>query len=216
VMSGARAMPDVSLPIRPGMVTYEGDPAVRVERLASVAHGGVANVSHLAMSVHTGTHVDAPLHFLDGRPGVETIDPSITIGPAWVADLTGCVDDITVRDLEGANIPSGAERLLLHTRNSELWESDRFEPGYLGITAEAAELLVDWGVRLIGFDYLSVAPPGDPVPTHRTLLAAGVVILEGINLTGIAGGPYRLLCLPLLLDGCDGAPARAFLAEVPA
>jgi arylformamidase len=203
---------DISVPIRDGMAVFAGDPDVRIEKLASLADGDVANVSHVSMSVHTGTHVDAPLHFLEAGAGVEAVDPSATIGPAWVADLTALEDHVGARELESAGIPEGTERLLLRTRNSQLWAREDFSPDYLAITADGAGWIAERGLRLIGIDYLSVSPREDPAPTHRILLEAGVVILEGVDLRGVQAGGYVLHCLPLRLDGRDGAPARALLS----
>jgi arylformamidase len=207
------ALRDISVPLRPGTVVWEGDPEVRVERAMSIADGAIANVSHLTMSVHTGTHLDAPLHMIDGAPGMDAIDPARTVGPAWVADLTHLTAHVGPEDLEAAGIPAGTERLLLHTRNSDLWERDAFTPDFLGVTPDAAGWVVARGIGLLGVDYLSVAPSGDPLPTHVVLLEAGVVILEGADLRGVPAGLHELVCLPLRLDGCDGAPARAMLRE---
>ncbi|MGH8907300.1 MAG: cyclase family protein [Egibacteraceae bacterium] len=199
---------DVTVKIRPGMVTYEGDPDVRISSHAAIAAGDLCNVSRLGMGSHTGTHVDAPLHFIPGAGGVEMLPLDAMLGPAWVIDATG-----HTRDLDRVDIPEGAERVLLKTDNSRLWDLDRFSPDFIGLTPRAAELLVARGVRLVGIDYLSIAPAADPAPTHLVLLGAGVVILEGLDLRGVEPGAYELRCLPLLIPGADGAPARVILAR---
>jgi arylformamidase len=204
-------MIDITVPIRTGMVVYEGDPPVRVERVASIAEGALANVSRLELGTHTGTHVDAPAHFIDGAPGVDALPLDALIGPAVVVDATGIEGDLDARAIAVLGIPADARRVLLRTRNARLWESDRFEPGYVGLTGGGAEALVAAGVRLVGIDYLSIAVSADPAPAHLVLLAAGVVILEGLDLRAVEPGAYRLVCLPMRIDGADGAPARALL-----
>jgi arylformamidase len=196
---------DVSVPVRPGMVTYPGDPPVRLERVAWIAGGDVCNLSRLDFGVHTGTHVDAPLHFVEDAPGAEALRLDVLVGPARVLDLAG---------VEGSEIESGAfegvdlpERVLLKTRNSELWAREEFVEDHVALDAEAARALVSAGVRLVGIDYLSI---GDEA-AHHALLEAGVVALEGLDLRGVEPGDYDLVCAPLKLVGSDGAPARTFL-----
>jgi len=186
---------DVSVPIRPGMVTYPGDPEVRLERVSSIAEGAVANISRLDFGVHSGTHVDAPLHFVDGAPGAEALPLDVLVGPCVVVDGLD------------AEVAPGTERVLFKTPNSRLWERDEFSEDSVELDGEAAQALVDKGVRLVGIDYLSI---GDE-ETHRVLLEAGVVAVEGLDLRGVEPGDYRLVCAPLKLVGSDGAPARVFL-----
>jgi arylformamidase len=205
------AIADISMPIHPGMVVYAGDPAVHLSRVKSLSHGDSANVSRLDFGVHTGTHVDAPVHFLADAPGADRLALEAMIGPVSVVDATAATTHFDALGLEALAIPAGAERVLFKTTNSALWDSPRFEPRFLGITDDGARWLVDRGLRLVGMDYLSVAPYGDAPPTHRALLEAGIVILEGIDLRAVAPGEYRLVCLPLRLVGADGAPARAVL-----
>jgi arylformamidase len=196
---------DVTIPVRPGMVTYPGDPPVRVERFASLAAGATANVSRLELSAHAGTHVDAPLHFLDGAGAVDALELDVLIGPAEVVDATDLAGGLDVAAL--ARLPSEAPRLLFKTRNSELWARDEVVAGAVELTPAAAREFVRRGARLVGIDYLSI---GDD-EVHRVLLAAGVVILESLDLRGVEPGACTLLCLPLKLAGADGAPARAVL-----
>ncbi len=204
---------DISVPVRPGMIVYEGDPDVRLERTLSIASGGVCNVSRLDCGVHTGTHIDAPVHFIEGAAGVEATPLDALIGPARVVDATGVAGDIDEAALRNLDIPAGAARLLFRTPNSELWSQPSFSPDFVGLTEGAARELIARGVRLVGADYLSVAPKADPAPTHVALLSAGVVILEGLDLRNVTPGPYTLTCLPVLLAGSDGAPARAVLTR---
>jgi arylformamidase len=205
------AIIDISVPLLPGMAIYAGDPHLSLERVASLDEGATANVSRLDMGVHTGTHIDAPIHFLPDGAAAEHLALETLIGPAQVVDATAGTGHLDAATLASLEITVGVERVLFKTRNSALWESGRFETGFIGLTADGAEWLVARGVQLVAVDYLSVAPYGDPTPTHRALLGAGVVILEGIDLRGVEPGPYRLICLPLRLVGSDGAPARAIL-----
>ncbi len=204
---------DISVPVRPGMIVYEGDSGVRLERMLSIAGGDMYNLSRLDIGVHTGTHIDAPLHFIDGAAGVDALPLEIMIGPAYVVDATTITADIDAATLRRLDIPDRVGRLLFKTPNSKLWERSEFSPDFFGVTEDAARVLVSQGVRLLGIDYLSIAPMNDPVPPHRTLLEAGVVILEGLDLRAVKPGAYQLICLPLLIEGSEGAPARALLIQ---
>jgi arylformamidase len=197
---------DVSVPIRPGMVTYPGDPKVSIERAKAIADGDPANVSRLDFGVHTGTHVDAPVHFIEGGGGVETIPVDVLYGPARVLDLTGVDGDVGAADLEAFDL---GERVLLKTTNSELWALGEFVEDYVSLAADGARLLVERGVRLVGLDYLSI---GDE-DAHRALLEARLVPLEGLDLRRVEPGEYTLVCAPLLIDGSDGGPARVLLVR---
>jgi arylformamidase len=204
---------DISVPIRPGMHVWPDDPPVVLERISSMADGAHANVSRLDFGVHAGTHIDAPIHFLADGVGADLVPLGALIGPAVVVDATAVDRHLDANVLQALAIPEGTERVLLRTRNSELWASDRFEAGFLGVTEDGARWLVERGVRLVGIDYLSIAPFGDSVPTHRALLGGGVAVLEGTDLRGVEPGAYELVCAPLRIVGADGAPARAVLVR---
>lgn len=193
---------DISVPIRPGMITYPGDPPVYMERAASIEEGDVANLTRLDFGVHTGTHVDAPLHFIDEGAGADALPLEVFVGPCEVVDATGASGEIGPE-----SVPGGVERVLFKTRNSELWQREGFDEDFVRIGPAAAQRLVEQGVRLVGVDYLSVGGP----ETHHTLLSAGVAAVEGLNLQAIEPGPYRLVCLPLRIVDSDGAPTRAVL-----
>jgi arylformamidase len=194
---------DVSVPVRPGMVTYPGDPTVSLERAASIANGDVVNLSRLDFGVHSGTHVDAPVHFIDGAPAAETLPLDVMVGPARVLDLTAA-DRLDASAFDGVEL---AQRVLLKTRNSALWASDSFADDFLALTEDGARALIDGGVRLVGIDYLSIGDEG----AHHALLGAGVVPIEGLDLRDVDPGEYELICAPLKLVGSDGAPARVLL-----
>ncbi len=204
------AIHDITVPIRADMPIYAGDPDVELERASSIADGGHANVSKLSMGVHTGTHVDAPVHFIEGAPGMESVSLDALCGPAVVVDATSISGgSIGQSDLEAIDITPGAERVLLKTRNSELWNRKEFTRDFLRLDGSGARFVVARGIRTIGIDYLSV---GDR-EAHRELLGAGVVPIEGLDLRQIEPGEYTLVCLPLDLVGSDGAPARAILID---
>ena len=188
-----------------------GRPARRAD--AGGGHGRWrALQSHrLDFGLHTGTHIDAPVHFIDGGPGAESLDLDALIGPALVVDATRLLGHIDGPTLEALLVSPQADRLLFKTPNSELWARDTFSTAFLGITGDGARWLARRGTRLVGVDYLSVAPFDDPVPTHVTLLAAGTIVLEGLDLRGVKPGAYEMVCLPLLIPGADGAPARVLL-----
>ena len=206
---------DISLTISPTLPTWPGDPDVDLERVSKIEEGANANVSRVCMGVHTGTHVDAPYHFLPEGASVEQLDLSQLTGRAYVLHLPDA-DRISAAVLEGAGIPPRTRRVLFKTRNSRLWAEDAsgFHSDFVGITADAAEYLVRRGVKLVGVDYLSVAPYHESRPTHEILLGAGVIIVEGLDLSEVTQGRYTLYCLPVKLAGADGAPARAILVGV--
>lgn len=203
----------MTIPIREGMIVYDGDPPVRMSAALSMAAGDLADVTLLELGSHTGTHVDAPAHIIPGAPGVEGLAPEALIGPAVVVDASPVPGDIDAAALDALGLPDGVERLLLRTRGGPLWERERFTRDFPGLTEDAARALVDRGVRLVGIDYLSIAAGSDPLPVHRVLLDRGVAIVEGLDLRRVEPGPYELVCLPMLLWGRDGAPARALLGR---
>jgi arylformamidase len=198
---------DVSVPIREGMPIYDDNPGVHLERARSIASGDTVNISRLDLGVHTGTHVDAPVHFIEGGAGAEAIDPAILIGDAHVVDATTLHADIDAESLGRLDLPAGAARLIFKTRNSELWRLDHFTRGFVRFVESGARRLVDAGVRLVAIDYLSIGDEG----AHRVFLGNGVVPLEGLDLRQVGPGPCMLYCLPLKLVGADAAPARVLL-----
>ncbi len=205
---------DVTLLIQHGMPVYEGDPEVSVERWLSISHGAPANVSLLTMGSHTGTHVDAPAHFRDGAIGVDRLALDVLIGPArvYAPRVSHHIDAASLRGMDLTSLP----RILFKARSTTHRGEGGFRADFGGLTEDAARLLVDAGVTLVGVDSLSVEPSGSSgFPTHRTLLDAGVIILEGLDLSAVPPGQYELLCMPLKLRDGDGAPARVVLREIP-
>jgi arylformamidase len=206
---------DISLTITPQSIVWPGDQPVNIIRTSSITAGDTANVSEIKMSCHTGTHVDAPDHFLNNGISVEDLSLDLLVGRAYVLHLPD-VDTITASVLMNAEIPPRTRRLLFKTRNSEYWSNGEkeFQTGYVALSADAAELLVDRNVKLVGIDYLSIAPYNMGTPVHTILLSAGVVVIEGLDLSKVSQGRYTLHCLPMKLGGVEGAPARAILVGV--
>jgi arylformamidase len=204
---------DVTVPIRAGMVSYPRNPPIEVSQVESLARGGHATVSKISLGVHTGTHVDAPAHFIPGGSGVDRIPLDALMGRARVLGVPDVrrIDAAVLRTLE---ISSG-DRILLKTLNSpRAWDSPGFFEGYAHVTPEGAQYLADRRIRTFGIDYLSVGVTGENSDTHRALLAANICVLEGLNLTPVVPGEYELLALPLLLAGADGAPTRVLLRPI--
>lgn len=206
---------DISLPVTPDMPVWPGDPSVEMTQTASMDKGSEYNMTHLCLSVHTGTHVDAPHHFLNDKHTVDSLPLEILTGPAYVLHLPNEISAITAEVLSWAAIPPRTSRLLFRTRNSALWADgvSAFQTDFVAVTADGADWLTTHGIRLVGVDYLSVAPYADSVPTHQILLRGRVVVIEGLNLSQVPQGHYVLYCLPLNLVGSDGAPARTILVS---
>lgn len=206
---------DISLTLSPDLPTWPGDPALELELSESMDRGDHVNVTRISTSVHVGTHVDAPHHFLNDGRTVEQLALEVLTGPCYVVQLPDGVEAITAEVLERTEINAEMKRVLFGTRNSHLWARGvtEFQKDFVAITEDGAEWLVERGVQLVGVDYLSVSPFGDSEPTHKALLRAGVIIVEGLDLSKVMRGFYELYCLPLKLAGCDGAPARAILVQ---
>ncbi|MBC8032168.1 MAG: cyclase family protein [Pyrinomonadaceae bacterium] len=206
---------DVSVTLSSATPTYPGDPGIKIEEWRSLATGDSANVSFMHFGLHSGTHVDAPAHFIQRGSKVSSLPLDILIGEAEVVEMA---DDIRVIDADfvAANCARGSQRILFKTRNSAFWNNpqDGFREDYTYIHPEAAKLLVETGVKLVGIDYLSVEQfQSDKFETHLALLSKDVVILEGLDLRAVPGGRYELICLPLKIEegSGDGAPARVIL-----
>jgi arylformamidase len=206
--AGSGEVFDVSVLVQGEMPIWPDNPAATLERVLSIAHGGQANISELCCGVHTGTHVDAPNHFIEGAGGVDTLDVDALVGLAKVVDMRMVEHVIDAAALSRVNL-GDARRVLFVTRNSQLWNKPSFEPDFVSIAPDAARLLSSSGVQLVGIDYLSVGSP----ETHRVLLGAGVICLEGLDLRLIEPGWFQLFCGPVKLASADGAPARVFLRK---
>ena len=204
---------DVSVPVSPRLPTWPGDPTISLTRASSIAAGDPANVSRLEAGVHTGTHVDAPVHFVDGAPGIDSISVQTLVGPCLVvaADPPGL-------ELRPEDLPATDHtRILFKTRNSKRWGAgdQPFDTEFVAVGPELAARLVAEGKLLVGVDYLSVESYHAPFehPVHHALLEARIVVVEGLDLSAVEPGEYQLYCLPLKLVGSDGAPARTILVR---
>ena len=206
---------DISVPIHPQLPVWPGDPQVVLERYRQLSEGDASNDSRLACSVHCGTHVDAPAHFVENGATVEQLPLDMLVGSATVAEFPE-IDRITPDLLETQKLVPKTKRLLLKTKNSDLWKNPdhEFNPDFVALSSESARWMVSKGIKLVGIDYLSIQLFKDAEPlTHRILLEAGIIIIEGLNLHAVQPGVYQLICLPIKLAGSEGAPARAILIE---
>jgi len=202
---------DVSVPIRTGGLVYPGNPEIDIELQQAVAKGASANVSFIRFGSHTGTHADASRHFFDDGQPVDKIPLERLIGPAILIAFPDDVRSVTADHLKKKNL-TGQKRVLIRTRNSPLLSQRDFVRDYTFLAPDGAQYLVDNGIELVGVDYLSIEQfHSGHHRTHRTLLEKSVVIVEGLDLSAPPPGEYQFICLPLRLEGCDGAPARAVL-----
>jgi arylformamidase len=205
---------DVSVPVRNGMVHWPNDPPFELRRVMRQEKGDVCTLSHISLSVHTGTHMDAPLHFIVNGPTIDQMPVDATVGRARVIEIR---DRHSIRREELLEHEiSDTDRILFKTANSDhSWNGAEFDEDFIFIARDAAEHLAESGVRCVGIDYLSVGGyKQDAVETHQALLSAGIWVIEGLNLSGGEPGEYDLVCLPLKLVGAEGAPARAILRSV--
>ena len=205
---------DVSVPLRSGMVHWPDNPPVLIERALDMGRGDAANVSKLSMGVHTGTHMDAPIHFFPTGKGIDSMPLTAAIGRARVIEISDA-ESIKTEELRSHRIQAG-ERILFKTRNSaRCWQTNDFVKDFVYISSDAAQYLAEQRVQTVGVDYLSVGGFfKDGAETHHALLGAGIWIIEGLNLSNVRPGFVELICLPLKIEGSDGAPARAILRSV--
>lgn len=206
---------DVTFTIEQGMTVWPGDDPVQLFRQQKIEDGANANVSFVAMSVHTGTHIDAPFHFLKAGYGVEQIPLDLLVGEAQVIQIPEEAKVIDAKILEKIVFKPGIKKVLFKTAVSlqRTLLTQGFKTDFVAVAADAAQILVDKGVSVIGIDYLSIAPYKNSRPTHEILLNANTLIIEGLNLVEVDEGLYTMYCLPLKLKGSDGAPARVILIQ---
>jgi arylformamidase len=209
---------DISVLIDPSATpVYPGNASPKFSFLQSFEKGDKLTLSMVEMGNHTGTHIDAPLHFLKGGVPIDAIPVSKLIGPALVIEVSQSAKIVDAAELNRHEW-RGAKKVLLKTRSSydNFWADKEFHKDFVGIAPDAAQLLANAGVDLVGIDYLSAEQFGAPAPlTHRTLLGKGIVIVEGLDLRQVSGGNYELTVLPLRLKGLEAAPARALLKPEP-
>lgn len=203
---------DVSVPLDANLPTHPGNTPFSLEATKRIANGDSSNVSAVHMSLHSGTHVDAPRHFFDNAPGADVLPLEMLIGRTRVIEVTSR-KGIGPDELSAINLSEDV-RLLIKTHNSRLWGSPEFRQEYVGVTEAGARHLIDHGIKVLGVDYLSVEEFGTPgAPAHHALLGGGTIVIEGLNLRDVEPGVYEMYCLPLRLVGADGAPARVVLRQ---
>ena len=203
---------DISLKLTGETLRWVTAPPFELEERRRMSKGDPNNSSALNMSVHSGTHIDAPLHFVVDGNTIDQLPLERFIGPALVYALEA-ERYITKEHVAGIRL-DGATRVLFKTKNSALLRKQEYDPDFVAISVEAAQSLVELGVELVGLDYLSVAHADEQAPVHRAFLDHGVVLLEGIDLSAVAPGRYELMCLPIPLGDSDGAPCRAVLRDL--
>lgn len=206
---------DVSLPVAEHMVTWPGDPIVSLKQVKAISKGDNCNVTKMQMGIHTGTHIDAPYHFIESGGKVGSIPMESLIGACLVIEVDSAVA-VSKKDLIKHNI-SGHTRILIKTKNSGLWKNNTrsFNADFIALGIDAAEYLAQMNVILIGIDYLSIESSySNDNKVHKTLLGKNIIILEGLDLSEVKAGLYELICLPLKLQGCEGSPARVILREI--
>ena len=204
---------DVSVPISPQLPIWPDTQPIEFQRTLDLDQGDIANDTTICMSVHTGTHVDASLHFVSSGRTVDELPLETLIGVSTVLDV-GEIEVITANFLESLRLPNSLKRILFKTKNSRLWNSvnsSKFEANFVALSCDAAEWLVHQGIILVGIDYLSIQRFYDGPKTHIVLLESDVVIIEGLNLIDVPAGNYELICLPIKLKGLEGAPSRVIL-----
>lgn len=206
---------DISMPLNRETPVWPGCQQFYLRRYKRLESGDDCNNSHVSCDVHTGTHIDAPAHFLSNAETVDLLSLDALIGPAAVCHLPA-VSSINATDLQRLSVPLKTKRLLLRTDNSERWNAriNKFRSDFVGLTYDAAQWIAAREIGLVGIDYLSVARYEETASVHQILLEAGIILLEGINLYGVQAKEYELICLPLKLMGAEGAPARAVLREI--
>ncbi len=205
---------DISMDIEDGMIHWPTDPGVSIRHFSNIKNGDGANNSEICFGTHTGTHIDAPRHFIDGGRGIDKINPEILIGRCRVIEAAGDIKFISSDFLADKDIKNG-ERLLFKTKNS-LWingKDKNFHEDYVCVNADGAKFLVEKGVILVGVDYLSVEGYHIGHETHKTLLGANIAVIEGLNLFEVSPGDYKLIALPIKIKNSDGAPSRVLLEK---
>ena len=202
---------DISVALTDNMVSWPDDPPVRIERIEDLERGDRHTLSLLSMSSHSGTHLDAPAHFIRSGLAVDKISFENLMGTARVVEVSD-TESVKPEDLKASAIRKG-DRILIKTRNSDLWGNKKtFDMGFVYLTVETAIYLVEHRVSLVGVDYVSVGSGGeDGSEVHRILLGAGITIIEGLDLSYVGPGKYDLICLPLRIQNGDGAPARVIV-----
>ena len=207
---------DISIPLSKKLPVWPNGFGINISSLATIGNKSDANVSRLDIDVHSGTHIDAPLHFIENGKTTNEINLDRLIGDCFLVELPKNLLTIQRTDLENLNIPNNTTRLLLKTYNSfnNLWDNQTFDKEFCAISVDAAEWLVEQKIDLIGIDYCSIQKFYDPPTTHQIILNNNIIILEGLDLRNVTGGMYKLTCLPISILGIEGVPVRAILQKI--
>ncbi len=206
---------DISIELSPEMVRWEGDPPMIVRQVLQLAKGDPYNLSEMKLSLHQGTHLDAPRHFLADGSLVEDFPLDLLIGEAQVVQIPCEVNSIGRDVLEKVGIRAGIRRVLFKTHNSQYWKDDphTFHADFVSLSLDGAEYLIEQGIELVGIDYLSISPADDFRPVHARLMEKHIAIIETLDLSEVEPGTYTLICLPMKIQGVEGAPVRAVLVR---
>ena len=206
---------DISVELSPAMVRWEGDAPMRIRQVLDLDAGDPYNLSEIEMSVHQGSHMDAPHHFLHEGAMIEDFPLERLIGETQVLAVPDEAESITAEVLQTLGIKEGIKRLLFKTRNSQFWKTDPhdYREDFVSLSLDGADHLISLGVELVGIDYLSISPADDFRPVHTRLMENGIAIVETLDLSEVPAGFYTLICLPLKLKGVEGAPVRAVLLQ---
>jgi len=204
---------DISIDISPQMIQWEGDSPVKIRQVLDIRRGDAYNLSEMKMSVHTGTHLDAPKHFLADGKFIEDFPLDLLIGEVQVVLISDEIRCITAQVLKAVRIRSDIKRVLFKTHNSQYWKicPHQFQNDFVSLSVDGADYLIQQGIKLVGIDYLSISPADDFKPVHARLMEEDIAIIETLDLSEVEPGIYTLVCLPLKLKGVEGAPVRAVL-----
>ena len=205
---------DISLTIKKNLPQWPGSKPIKIKRIMDLNKGHLVNVSWIGIDVHTGTHIDAPKHFIKNGKSIDKINLNKLIGRCYLCN-TGNKDEINIDFLKNLDIPRGIDKILFKTKNSDLWRYKKFHKDFVALTPNAAKWIVEKGINLVGIDYLSIQKFGEKDDkTHKILLKKGVVIIEGLNLKDIKQGIYEIIALPIKIKSSDGAPTRVILKTI--
>ncbi|HAF61636.1 MAG TPA: cyclase [Anaerolineaceae bacterium] len=206
---------DISIELSPSMVRWEGDPPMQIKQVLEMKEGAPYNLSEIAMSVHQGTHMDAPRHFLQDGNLIEDFSLELLVGETQVVTIPDGAESINADVLKILPIKKDIKRLLFKTRNSAFWKTNphEFQDDFISLSLDGADHLISLGIQLVGIDYLSISPADDFRPVHARLMEKGIAIIETLDLSEVQAGFYTLVCLPLKLKGVEGAPVRAVLLQ---
>lgn len=206
---------DITLPLSEHTLPWEGEQGLKFQRTMQIAEGDDYNVTRCELSVHTGTHIDAPFHVFKSGRTIESISLKKMVGKAQVIEIPHDVNVIDADCLQNLDIDPDVRKILFKTTNSDFWNQEpaAFQRDFVALNTSGAEYLAALDLDLVGIDYFSISMYDDLLAPHRVLMDAEMVILENADLREVEAGTYQLFCLPLKFSGTDGAPVRAILTD---